>query len=120
MNYRQRRYRFGLWAEFLCRWHLRLRGYQIRAIRTRTPAGEIDIIASRGSVVAMIEVKARRTQDSAALALGMRQRKRITHAAHHLLAQWPDLMQGTTIRFDLMLVTPWRLPHHIANAWDAA
>ena len=39
---RRRRVRFGRFAEVLCAWHLRLRGYRILAQRFRTPLGELD------------------------------------------------------------------------------
>jgi putative endonuclease len=113
---RVERYRFGLWAEWLCRLSLRLRGYQIRATRYRTAAGEIDIIASRADVVAIIEVKARRDALAAALALGAGQRVRIVRATRLVLARWPQL-QNSHVRFDVMLVTPWHWPQHIINAW---
>jgi len=117
MSKRRNHYRFGLWAEMLCRLHLRLQGYQIRTTRYRTPAGEIDIIASRRDIVAIIEVKARRDTSSAAHALGTAQRARIERATRLLLARRPELATAT-VRFDLMLVTPWRWPHHICNAWN--
>lgn len=75
---RRRRYRFGLWAECLCRLSLRLRGYRILAARCRTPQGEIDIVAATAQVVAVIEVKARRDAASAAQALGGRRQQRLT------------------------------------------
>src|SRR5256885_13608340 len=57
---RQKAERRGRLAEFLCRWHLRLRGWHIVASHWRCPAGEIDILARRGRVLAIIEVKLRR------------------------------------------------------------
>jgi len=36
--------RRGRFAEFLCRWHLRLRGWHIVASHWRCPSGEIDIL----------------------------------------------------------------------------
>lgn len=115
---KRRHYRFGLWAELLCRLSLRLRGYQICAARCHTEAGEIDIIAARHHVVAIIEVKARREMAVAAAALGAAQRQRIMQAARLVLAGRPELADRT-IRFDVMLVAPWRWPHHIVNAWGA-
>jgi len=52
--------RRGRLAELLCRWHLRLRGWQIVASHWRCPSGEIDILACRRGVLAIIEVKLRR------------------------------------------------------------
>ena len=110
------RYRFGLWAELACRVDLRLRGYRICGVRARTPMGEIDIVARRGDVVAVIEVKARRDAVAAALALQGRQRARIVQAARWLMGRRPEWV-GAVVRFDVMLVTPWRRPRHLVNAW---
>ena len=113
---RQRAFRLGRRAERLCVWYLRLRGYRILARRERTPVGEIDIVARRGRVLAMVEVKARSSLDEAAAAISPRQRARIARAAAHFLATRP-LAAGTTVRYDAMLVAPWRLPVHLPNAW---
>ena len=78
---RRRRVRFGRFAEALCAWHLRLRGYRILAKRFRTPLGEIDIVARRGGLVAFIEVKARRDLARAGDSLSPNQRRRIARAA---------------------------------------
>ncbi len=108
--------RRGRAAERWCRWHLRLRGWRILAAGWRCPAGQIDIIARRGRMVAVIEVKSRRDPADAALALGPRQRRRIARAAEAFLLTRPDLAI-LILRFDVMLAGPWRLPRHIAGAW---
>lgn len=113
---RRRAFRRGHAAEFLCLWHLRLRGYRILARRFRVPSGEIDLIARRGGVVAAIEVKARASLGAAGEAISARQRRRIARALEHFLAQRPDLA-GLVRRYDVMLVTPRRLPQHLADAW---
>ena len=56
---RQRAQRRGTFAESLCRWHLRLHGWRIVARGWRCPSGEIDILARRGRVLAVVEVKSR-------------------------------------------------------------
>lgn len=113
---RRRAERRGRWAEWLCLWHLRLRGWRILARDWRCPAGEIDILARRGGVVAVIEVKARADLDTAASALGARQRRRIARAAAAFLKTRPDLAALAT-RFDVMLVEKRRLPLHEPAAW---
>ncbi|MEJ0061884.1 MAG: YraN family protein [Alphaproteobacteria bacterium] len=117
MKARRRRHRYGLWAEFLCRCLLRLKGYRILAARYRSPFGEIDIIAARGAVVAVIEVKARQNMADAALAFTSPQRDRLRRSASMFLARHPGLTDSA-IRFDLMLVAPLRAPRHIPNAWE--
>lgn len=113
---RQDAYRRGRFSEALCRLVLRLKGYRIVARGFRHPAGEIDIIATRGGTLAIVEVKARGSLAEAAEALGPRQQRRIAAAAAAFLAARPAFA-GLAVRFDVMLVRPWRLPHHVANAW---
>ncbi len=113
---RQRAQRRGKLAEWLCCWHLRLRGWRILARSWRCPAGEIDILARRGRVLAIIEVKSRAELAVAAAALAPRQRRRIARAAQAFLLARPDLA-GLDLRFDLMLVATGRVPRHWPDAW---
>ena len=113
---RRRAWRFGRIAESLCAWHLRLRGYRIVARGFRTKVGEIDIVARRGGVLAVVEVKGRGDLAAAALALGRRQRRRIARAAEAFVKARPGYA-GLDLRFDIMLVRPWRLPRHLIGAW---
>ncbi len=113
---RQRAERRGRVAEWLCLWLLRLRGWRIVARGWRCPAGEIDIVARRGKVLAIIEVKSRGDVAVAANALAPRQRRRIARATEALLISRPDLA-GLGLQFDVMLVAPKRLPRHWRDAW---
>lgn len=113
---RQRAQRRGRLAEWLCLWHLRLRGWRILARDWRCPSGEIDILARRGRVLAVIEVKLRAEMDAAASALTPRQRRRIARATEAFLLSRPDL-EGLDPRFDVMLVASRRLPRHWPGAW---
>ena len=113
---RRRAWRRGRLAEAACAATLILRGYRILARRLRSPVGEIDIVARRGVVLAIIEVKARPDSAEAAAAVTPRQQKRLIRAAGWLIAGRPDLA-AMQIRFDVMLVTPWRWPHHVVDAW---
>jgi putative endonuclease len=97
---------------------LRLRGWRIVARGWRCPSGEIDILARRGRVLAVIEVKSRGELTAAATALAPRQRRRIARAAEAFLLSRPDLAR-LDLRFDLMLVAPLRLPRHWRGAWRA-
>jgi putative endonuclease len=113
---RRRARRRGQWAEALCRWHLRLRGWHIVASDWRCPSGEIDILARRRDILAAIEVKSRSDDASGAAALLPRQRRRIGRAAEAFLAMRPDLA-SLALRFDVMVVEPHRLPRHLPDAW---
>ena len=113
---RGRAQRRGRLAEFLCRWHLRLHGWRIVAADWRCPSGEIDILARRGGVLAIIEVKTRSDLAAAAAAVLPRQRRRIARAASAFLLARPDLAKLAP-RFDVMLVAPLRPPRHLRDAW---
>lgn len=108
----------GRRAETLCALLLRLKGYRVIARRLKTPMGEIDIIARRGDTLAVIEVKSREEWAPAMEAVTARQRGRLVRAARAFLAVEPRYA-GFTIRFDVMLVRPWRLPRHLVDAWRA-
>jgi putative endonuclease len=115
---RRRAERRGRFAERLALWRLRLAGWQILARDWRSPVGEIDLVARRGRVLAVIEVKSRADTASAAEALSRRQRRRIARAAEAFLLARPDLAD-LELRFDVMLVAPLRLPRHWPAAWRA-
>ena len=106
----------GRLAEAVCVWWLRLHGYRVLERRFRDPVGEIDIVARRGRTLAVVEVKARRDFGTAAEALTHHQRRRISRAAAAYLARNPRL-GDIAVRFDVMLVVPWRPPRHIMDAW---
>ena len=89
------------------------RGYRILARRQRSPVGEIDIVARRGGVLAIIEVKARPTHE---LAAERRQKDRLARAAQWYVGSRPALAE-LAMRFDVMSVTPWRPPRHLTDAW---
>ncbi|WP_225773486.1 YraN family protein [Inquilinus sp. Marseille-Q2685] len=115
---RRRAEAFGLRAERAAAWLLRAKGWRILARRLKTPLGEIDIVARRGRTVAFVEVKARPDLSAGMLALQPRQRERLQRAAILFLAQRPRYAQGHDLRFDLVVVRPWRWPVHIADAWQ--
>lgn len=116
MAERRRAWRRGRWSEALCRSVLRLKGYRILASDFRVPVGEIDIVAQRGRTLAIVEVKARESLTEAADSISLRQRQRIGRAAAAFLALHPTLA-GLVVRFDVMLVRPWRFPYHLEAAW---
>lgn len=116
---RRHTYQRGLRAERWAAWMLRLKGYRILAMRYKTPVGEIDLIARRGSVLAMVEVKARDGHAQAAEAIHRRNQQRVVRAAQYFLQAHPELAP-LTIRFDALLVAWYRWPHHLRHAFDAA
>lgn len=106
----------GSWAERAAAHYLRLKGYRILARGFRAPEGEIDIVARRGRVLVLVEVKARPSAEAAAYAIAPRQRRRIERAALRFLSQHAR-HAGCDLRFDAILVSPWRLPRHLIDAW---
>jgi putative endonuclease len=78
-------------------------GFSVLARRVRTGAGEIDLVARRGTLTLIIEVKARPRADEAAFAIAPRQRARLAAAAEALMASHPAWF-GEGLRFDAMLV----------------
>jgi putative endonuclease len=113
---RREAYRAGRFAETLCVWLLRLKGYRVLVRGWRVPVGEIDILARRGSVLAAVEVKRRGNLIDAAAAVGPRQRRRILRALEAYVTRYPAL-GDLTLRFDVMLVAPGVPPRHIMGAW---
>jgi putative endonuclease len=115
---RQRSLGRGRRGETLAAWYLRFKGYRILARDLRCPMGEIDLIARRGTTLAIVEVKARPDAATAAYSISARQRQRILAALGWYLARHPERAQDR-IRFDAILVVPRRLPRHIEDCWQA-
>ncbi|WP_309085954.1 YraN family protein [Chelativorans sp.] len=113
---RQRAYRKGHRGEWLASLALMLKGYRIVARRFRTPLGEIDLIARRGSLIAIIEVKARPSLAEAMEAVSCTAQKRIDAAADLWLARQPDHAR-LSLRYDLIAVLPRRWPVHVENIY---
>jgi len=111
-------FRLGLSAESRAAMCLIAKGYRNVARRWKTPSGEVDIVARRRRALVFVEVKARAHADDAAEAVTERGKRRIVAAAELWLAHNPDDAQRE-IRFDVMLVTPGKIPQHITNAFDA-
>lgn len=113
---RRRDWHRGRRGEHLAAWWLRLKGYRILARDLRTPVGEIDIVARRGRVLALVEVKLRPRAAAALEAVSPRQRRRIARAAGAFLQRHQSLA-GLDLRFDTVVIVPGRWPRHIADAW---
>src|SRR5579859_370405 len=112
-------FRTGLSAEGRAAAYLMAKGYRILAKRFRTPHGEIDLVARRRNLIAFVEVKARATLDEAAFAVTPQQQARIINAAEAWLAAHPQYAEFE-LRFDAILIAPWRLPLHLLAAFDAS
>jgi putative endonuclease len=95
------------------------KGYRILGFRLKTGQAEIDLLALKGEVVAVVEVKRRTSLEAALDAVTPRQRDRLLRAARSITARRPDLA-GAAIRLDLMALAPGRWPRHIRDAWRDA
>ncbi|CAG1014788.1 MAG: YraN family protein [Rhizobiaceae bacterium] len=115
---RLKAYRRGHRGEFLASLALIAKGYRIIARRYRTKLGEIDLIARRGDLVLIVEVKARPTLVEAMEAVARSSERRIEGAADLWLSRQPDHAR-LSLRFDLVAVLPWRWPVHVENVFFA-
>ena len=105
----------GRRGERLAGWWLRLKGWRILDRRVRTPAGEVDLVARRGNLVAFVEVKTRATAAELDFAIDDRRLARIAAAAEVLMPRYAGV--GDDIRIDVILLAPGTRPRHIENAW---
>lgn len=105
----------GRRGERLAGWWLRLKGWQILDRRVRTPAGEVDLIAKRGDLIAFVEVKTRATIAELDFAIDERRLARVAAAAELLMPRYAT--GGEDIRVDVILLAPGARPRHIENAW---
>lgn len=115
---RVRAERRGRTAETLAAAFLRAKGYRILARRFRVPVGEVDLVAKRGRTLAFIEVKARHSEDAGIEAISPQGRARIARAADAYLSRYPAAA-ALTLRFDVIVISPWRWPRHLVGAFGA-
>jgi putative endonuclease len=113
---REAAHRHGHVAEAVAALLMLAKGYRLLARRYKTPLGEIDLIAKRGRLIAFVEVKARSSHTEALESVGRMSERRIVDAADLWLARHPDAA-GLDLRYDMIVVTPWRLPKHLADAF---
>ena len=109
--------RSGRGAEVLAAIWLMAKGYKILGFRLRTPHGEIDILARRGPVLAVVEVKRRRTLEEARGAVSPDQQRRLLRAAASVAGR-ERALADRRIRVDLFALAPGARPYHIADAWS--
>jgi putative endonuclease len=115
MSDRRRAEKAGRVGETAAAWWLRLKGWRILARRVRTPAGEVDLIARRGNLIAFVEVKRRKRGAELDFAIDKHRLARVAAAAEVL---GPRYMQpGDDMRVDVILIAPGRALRHIENAW---
>jgi putative endonuclease len=104
-------HRAGHASEWTAAAWLMAKGYQVLGFRLKTRAGEIDILARRGKVLAVVEVKRRPTLAQALTALTPDQFDRLRAAGRAVLRQRPSLA-GHLLRIDMVALAPGRFPRH--------
>ncbi|MGR4862546.1 YraN family protein [Caulobacter sp. LARHSG274] len=106
----------GRRAEVVAALWLMAKGYRILGFRLVTPLGEIDLLAQRGGVLAVVEVKSRTSLEAALEAVTHEQRARLRRAGAHVAASRAGL-RGAVVRLDLIALAPGRRPRHVPDAW---
>jgi putative endonuclease len=91
-------------------------GWTILARRLRTKAGEVDAVAEKAGILAIIEVKSRPTLAEAAVALTARQQSRLIGACELVLGEHPD-WGANGVRFDILVVDPVGKVRRITDAF---
>jgi putative endonuclease len=110
----------GRRAEWWAALWLVLKGYRIVSRREKTASGELDIVARKGRILAIVEVKARHSLEKGINALTWHQQQRIIRGTSSFIGQRRKFA-GLDIRYDLMVIRPWRLPFHSRQAfWPEA
>ncbi len=110
----------GSQAEFLAKIVLFFKGYKIVASNyvtgRGTGAGEIDIIATRFNTIIFVEVKKRKTIETAMYAIKPMQQKRICNGIKAFLKYHPQYHKYSK-RIDAFFVVGWFEFKHIKNAF---
>jgi putative endonuclease len=85
-------------------------GYRVVGRNVRVAGREVDIVARRGSLLVVCEVKARRSDAYGRPldAIDRRKQERLRRAAEILVARDPGVR---AIRFDVVVVEGWRSRH---------
>ena len=109
----------GRHAETLACWYLRLKGYRILERRFKVRQGEVDIIAGKGKILAMIEVKQRGSLSAAAESVSYQNQTRLMDAAEIYINQNRKLRDADfELRYDfLYVIGRWKV-QHITNAFQ--
>ena len=110
----------GRRSEWVAAFWLMAKGWRILGFRYRTPQAEIDLVARKGAVLILVEVKHRRTLAEAVSAVSPDQLARLRRAgdgiAARLMAKHARA-KSLVVRLDLIALAPKRLPRHIEDAW---
>ncbi|MDQ0455365.1 YraN family protein [Rhizobium paknamense] len=115
-NRRKQAERRGRLAEWLAVLFLLLKGHRILALRHRNRFGEVDIIARKGDLIVLVEVKARASERLGVDAVSHDSQRRIRAAGDAWLSRRSDAHR-LSIRCDIVVVLPGRWPQHFKDAF---
>lgn len=107
----------GHLLEYVALIHLMLKGYRILGFRLKLPQGEIDILAQKGTRLAMVEVKSRTTFEAAVESVSATQQERLWQAGLALQARNPRLAR-LDLNIDLYTLAKGQWPRHARNAFE--
>ena len=109
----------GRRAENLGCLYLRLKGYRILQRRFKVREGEVDIVARKGEVLAMVEVKQRATETAAEMSVSSENQSRLMDAAEIYINRDRTLHNTDfELRYDfLYVIGRWKI-RHITNAFQ--
>jgi putative endonuclease len=101
---------YGRLAESLASVAMRLRGFRVVGRNVRVGGREVDLLARRGSLLVVCEVKARRGDrfGTPAEAVGPHKQRRLREAAEMLMARDPTVKR---VRFDVIAVSGFGIRH---------
>ena len=105
-------FKAGHAAEWVAALWLMAKGYQVLGFRLKSRSGEIDLLARRGRILCVVEVKRRSTLDAALLALKPAQHDRLVAAGEAIRRHRPAL-QPLELRIDMVALAPGRFPRHL-------
>ena len=105
-------FKSGHAAEWIAAAWLMAKGYQVLGFRLKGRGGEIDLLARRGGVLAVVEVKRRATLEAARLSLKPAQFDRLVAAGEAVRRNRPAL-KSLELRIDMVALVPGRFPRHL-------
>jgi putative endonuclease len=113
--WRMSTYEKGISAESCARKKLEADGYRIIDRRIRTKYGEIDILAKRGDDLIAVEVKQRKSLDSARSCITQKQQRRISNAMLAVISEREEPFEN--YRVDVICFDTVGRFEHIDNAF---
>ena len=110
-------YKFGIFSEYIVILFLFFKGYRILKRRYKNNLGELDLVCKKSNLLIIVEVKGRKKNINIESILSENQKRRIINSTLSLVSA-NKKYQKLAIRFDLVIVQPYKLPLHLVGYWD--